>query len=207
MSRLGFLALGMAEVERLSRERDLVLDLTLAEVLALGRTVFDRHVAETRDRYGEQAGAETAGHGPELAAILDQFRDRLDPSSPHYRAPEVRPDPVRDAELALVRRHNLCLVVCHDLGRLDSCAYHGLKLDQRRGLGKPILHLDPFPEGDPGPGLCQTPRSDQDNNGARDALSKAPERTELGNPDIIRTGQGWLPAPRPAQKPRRTIVA
>jgi len=46
MADLGYLALGVDEVQRLSHERGLDLDLNMAEIIGLGRTVYDRERAK-----------------------------------------------------------------------------------------------------------------------------------------------------------------
>jgi hypothetical protein len=137
MSRLGYLALGVDEVQRLSVEKNLVVDLTIAEIIGLGRTVYDRH----RAKYPHDGQVlDPVGH-----AILAQIVAERDPTRPGYRSPEPEPNPIRDQERALIERSNQCLVECHAQGRLDTCPYVELHLDQKYGH-EPILHLDPAPD-------------------------------------------------------------
>jgi hypothetical protein len=101
--------------------------------------------------------AQRPGVDPKLAVALEWAAHNL--TLPHIRRdadgrvidgpepPPPEPDPVKDQELALVRRANACLAECNAQGRLRECRYFGLQLD-RRHRGEPILHLDPDQEQD-----------------------------------------------------------
>lgn len=46
VSSLGYLNLGLDEIQRLSHEQGLDLDLTMPEIIGLGRSVYDRYRAQ-----------------------------------------------------------------------------------------------------------------------------------------------------------------
>jgi hypothetical protein len=177
MTTLGYLALGVDEVQRLSLEKNLVLDLTMPEIIGLGRAVYDRYMAKGHDLVLDPVGL----------AILNQIaeeRSLLRPTPPELQLQHR--DPVRYQELLLVLRANACLVECHSSGRLDACPYRGLALDQKYGLGRPILHLDPARVGaDPE----HEPETDKHHDNAQGHQGNRPEDPGMGSSNGVHRGR------------------
>jgi hypothetical protein len=92
MSRLGYLALGVEEVQRLNQRMD--LDLNLEEIIGLGRTVYDRRRAAHPE--------DTKVLNPVAMAILDQIVEEreglglgldLDRTRAEGQTSQTAPDP------------------------------------------------------------------------------------------------------------------
>jgi hypothetical protein len=80
MNQLGFLALGAQEIDRLVHAQHLDLDLTMGEIIGLGRNVYDRYRAQGHELVLDPAG---------LAILEEIALEREKPLVQAQTAPEA----------------------------------------------------------------------------------------------------------------------